>query len=278
MPKAVFIDFDGTYAHHGRVPAAHVEAVRRARDNGHRVLLCTGRPKAMVPHGVLESVFDGLVGAAGGYVEIGDTVLADTRFPQGLADQAVRLLASYDVTFILEAPEALYGPVGVRERLRELLGRALGEAGSSDAVNDILRPLREKEDLRGHSFGKVTIFGSPLPVDDLARRIGPAVCALPNSVTGLGGHAGEIHLRGVNKAVGMALAATHLGIRRADLIGVGDGYNDVEMLAYAGIAVVVEGAPPDVLALADHIIAPPDRSGLARGFADLGLLTVTRGG
>lgn len=277
MPKAVFIDFDGTYADRGQVPAGHVEAIRQARENGHHLLLCTGRPKAMIPHRILDSVFDGLVGAAGGYVEIDGTILADTRFPQDLAEQVVTVLTSYDVTFILEAPQALYGPLGIRKRMRDILGDTLGSAGSQDGVNDILKHLRASNDLSEHSFGKVTIFSSPIPVDQLAQTLGPLVGTLPNSVTGLSGHAGEIHLRGVNKAVGIAIAAAHLGIPRSDIIGVGDGYNDLEMLAYAGTAVVVEGAPPEVLALGDHIIASPARAGLVRGFAELGLTTPTVG-
>lgn len=271
MPKAVFIDFDGTFADRGGIPAGHVEAVLHARETGHRVLLCTGRPKAMVPHHILDSVFDGLIGAAGGYVEIGGAVLADTRFPKDLAAQAVSVLMSYDAAFILEAPQALYGPIGIEERMRYILGQTLGSAFSEEGANDILEPLRASEDLSEYSFGKVTVFDSPIPVDHLAQMIGPLVGALPNSVTGLSGHSGEIFLRGVNKAAGIALAAAHLGISRSDIIGVGDGYNDLEMLAFAGTAVVVEGAPPEVLALADHISAPPDRAGLVRVFVELGL-------
>lgn len=277
MPKAVFIDFDGTFADRGRVPAGHLGAVREARENGHRFLLCTGRPKVMVPTSILDSTFDGLVGAAGGYVEIGGSVLADTRFPMDLAARVIDVLTSYDVGFILEAPHALYGPEGIRERVQAVLGRTFGAAGSDAAVNDILAPLRASQDLSEHSFGKVTIFSSPIPVDDLAAMIGPLVGALPNSVTGLSGHAGEIYLRGVNKAVGIAVASAHLGIARSDIVGIGDGYNDLEMLAHAGTAVVVEGAPPEVVALADHIVAPPDQAGLVRGFAELGLTTSVAG-
>ena len=272
MPKAVFVDFDGTYADRGQVPAAHVEAVRGARANGHHVLLCTGRPKSMVPPHIL-SAFDGLVGAAGGYVEISDTILSDVRFPEELAARVVSALIAHDVAFILEAPEALYGPVGIREKMRDLLVHTLASAGFEESVDDILGPLRASEDLGQYSFGKVSIFGSPIPVDQLARMIGPLVGALPNSVTGLTGHAGEIHLAGVNKAVGIAVAAAHLGVAPGDIIGVGDGHNDLEMLAFAGTAVVVEGAPAEVLALADHVIAPPERAGLAYGFAELGLTT-----
>lgn len=60
-------------------------ACRRAADD--TGVLCTGRPKAMVPHRLLDSVSDGLVGAAGGYVEIGGRILADIRFPQDLGEQ-----------------------------------------------------------------------------------------------------------------------------------------------------------------------------------------------
>ncbi|CAL8977736.1 Putative bifunctional phosphatase/peptidyl-prolyl cis-trans isomerase [Tessaracoccus sp. O5.2] len=274
MPKAVFIDFDGTYADRGQVPAGHVAAVREARRNGHHVFLCTGRPKAMVPPRILDSVFDGMVGAAGGYVEVGDRVLADTRFPGDLAERVVAVLAAHDATFILEAPDALYGPPGIQERLREILGAALGSDGPHDGVDDILRHLRAVPDPAAASFGKVTIFASPVAVSELAHMVGPRVGALPNSVTGLTGHAGEIHLRGVNKAVGIEVAAAHLGVERGDIIGIGDGHNDLEMLAHAGTAVVVEGAAPEVMALADHVVEPPHRSGLVRGFAELGLTAV----
>ena len=109
------------------------------------------------------------------------------------------------------------------------------------------------------------------PVDDLAQMIGPRVGALPNSVTGLSGFGGEIYLRGVNKAVGIELVASRLGITRDEIIGVGDGHNDLEMLSLAGTAVVVEGAPAELLALADLVVAPPERAGLVWGFQELGL-------
>ena len=276
MTKAVFIDYDGTYADRGQIPAGHVEAVRHARENGHHVLLCTGRPRSMVPNRILDS-FDGLIGAAGGYVEIDGTILTDIRFPTDLATQVVELLTSYDASFILEAPEAVYGPVGVRERMHDILTRSFGPAGGQEGVDDILANLHVTDDLGAVSFGKVAVFSSPIPVDELARMMGPLVGALPNSVTGSGDHSGEIHLRDVNKATGIEIVASHLGISRSDTIGAGDGFNDLEMLAYAGTAVAVEGSPPELLALADLIIAPPGREGLVRGFAELGLTTASFG-
>ena len=64
----------------------------------------------------------------------------------------------------------------------------------------------------------------------------------------------------------------HLGLNRADIIAIGDGMNDLEMLGYAGMGVAVEGAPGEVLAAAQHIIPGPASEGIARGFSELGLL------
>ncbi len=52
---------------------------------------------------------------------------------------------------------------------------------------------------------------------------------------------GELQLADVNKAVGMDIVARHLGTTVADAIAFGDGLNDVEMLAHAGVGVGIEG-------------------------------------
>lgn len=293
--KAVFLDVDGTYAHHGVAPPGHVDAVRAARAAGHRVLLCTGRPRSMLPARLLAAGFDGVVAAAGAYVEIDGRVLADQRFPAELAASTVRTLDLHDIAYVLEAPDALHGRLGVDERLRRLLsGRvgnrthpeddqptavpdAAGSAGGApseperDGPVDILRALRMAEDLSGASFGKVTYFDSPVPAAALVEAIGAGVGVLPSSIPGMGESAGEIYLEGVHKAVGIEVVAAHLGLAREDVVAVGDGLNDLEMLAWAGVGVAIAGAHPDVLAAADRVAEGPRVEGLVAAFAELGL-------
>ncbi|NTV39192.1 MAG: HAD hydrolase family protein, partial [Demequinaceae bacterium] len=59
--RAIFLDVDGTYAHHGLVPPAHAAAVRAARAGGHLVFLCTGRPVSLLPQHLTAAGFDGVV-------------------------------------------------------------------------------------------------------------------------------------------------------------------------------------------------------------------------
>ncbi|HEY5879749.1 MAG TPA: HAD hydrolase family protein [Nakamurella sp.] len=273
MQRLVFLDFDGTYAHHGVVPAGHVEAVRAVRAAGNGVFLCTGRPRSMIPSGVLTE-FDGFVAAAGGFVEIAGQVLADERFPADLAARVVKLLDGHDVAYLLEAPEAVYGPPGVDRRLAELLAGRLRSTDSPEREGplDILAALRMADDLTGASFGKITYFESPVSISSLAEQIGPEVGVLPSSIPDMGDSAGEIYLTWINKAVGMQKVADHLGVDREQVVGVGDGPNDLEMLEYAGVGVAIAGSNPRVLAVADMVAPGPHEEGLVAAFAELGLV------
>lgn len=61
----------------------------------HRASEGTGHPEDV-------EVFDGLVAAAGGYVEVEGEVLADRRFSSELAARTITLLDANEAVYILE--------------------------------------------------------------------------------------------------------------------------------------------------------------------------------
>lgn len=227
----------------------------------------------MIPSSVLAEL-DGFVAAAGGYVELDGEVLLDRRFPPDLAARAVTLLDEHKVAYLLEAPEAVYGPPGVDERLVALLRGHLRSSDTPDREGplDILAALRMSGDLTGASFSKITCFDSAVPMVSIADQLGSEVALLPSSIPDMGESAGELFLSWIHKALGMKTVIEHLGIDREQVIAVGDGLNDIEMLEYAGMAVAIEGSDPRVLAVADHITPGPGQLGLVSGFVELGLI------
>ena len=76
MPKLIFLDIDGTLLLPGHPMSQRVaQALRRAKQNGHKLFLCTGRSRVMLPAELTAFGFDGIVCSAGGYVTLGDTMV-----------------------------------------------------------------------------------------------------------------------------------------------------------------------------------------------------------
>ena len=68
---------------------------------------------------------------------------------------------------------------------------------------------------------------------------------------------------GVSKASGLQLVCDRLGVDARDALAIGDGRNDLEMLAWAGRGVAMGQAIEEVRAAADDVTAPVDEDGAA---------------
>ena len=66
----------------------------------------------------------------------------------------------------------------------------------------------------------------------------------------------DIAPEGVNKATGLASVAERLRIDPADVLAIGDGRNDIEMLTWAGRGVTFADSPPEVIDAADAVVVP----------------------
>jgi Cof subfamily protein (haloacid dehalogenase superfamily) len=74
----------------------------------------------------------------------------------------------------------------------------------------------------------------------------------------------EVATAGVSKASGLAAVAARLGVTAEEVVAFGDMPNDVPMLSWAGRAVAVANAHPDVLSVAHEVTASNDDDGVAR--------------
>jgi hydroxymethylpyrimidine pyrophosphatase-like HAD family hydrolase len=73
----------------------------------------------------------------------------------------------------------------------------------------------------------------------------------------------EISAAGVSKAAALAELCAELGVEADEVVAFGDYPNDLPMLEWAGHAVAVANAHPDVLAAADEITASNEEDGVA---------------
>jgi Cof subfamily protein (haloacid dehalogenase superfamily) len=68
---------------------------------------------------------------------------------------------------------------------------------------------------------------------------------------------------GVDKGAALERLAKHLGVDRREIVAAGDGFNDIEMLRYAGVGVAIANGREALKAEADHVVASPEEGGVA---------------
>lgn len=67
-----------------------------------------------------------------------------------------------------------------------------------------------------------------------------------------------------SKATGIAYVATQLGIAPEEILAVGDNYNDLDMLRYAGRGILMGNAEPELKAMGFELTAPNTEDGVAQ--------------
>ena len=73
----------------------------------------------------------------------------------------------------------------------------------------------------------------------------------------------DFTLAGVDKSTGVARVGDTLGVDPANMVAVGDSYNDLPMLQSCGFSVAMGDAPPEVKAAADFVAPSVAEDGLA---------------
>ena len=72
----------------------------------------------------------------------------------------------------------------------------------------------------------------------------------------------EVMPNGINKAATLGKLLDKLGMTPAEMIACGDGFNDVEMIKFAGLGVAMDNAVPEVKAVADYVTKSNDDNGI----------------
>ena len=250
-PKLIGCDLDGTLiARDNELSPRVVAAVAATVDTGTPLVAVTGRPwqwvldlvqeHRMLPWSVVSNG-GALLDVASGAVE-----------HNGLADGSVVGLMSRirakvpGITFAIDTTEALYAEPSFEDELYR--GQHVVEDLVPLAERDVVKLVMRKDGLDGADLVEL--------LDDEVL----AGAALP--FAGYGGWV-ELLASGVSKASGLAVVADRLGVAPADVLVIGDEWNDVPMFEWAGTAVAMGNAPDHVRAAADRVVPTADDDGVA---------------
>ena len=269
-PHAVFVDIDGTLCDsRQRVPDSAVRALSRVRERGHRLFVCTGRSVPEIYPRFIDLGFEGVVGGAGGYAAVGDTVLLDERMPAEHVRILTALWEELDAFYVWQGPDQMGPSEGY---LDFFVPRAGTHPEDWIEYAQSISPFIV--DIDGGAFTKVTAYVPPdnASMEAVTEALPDGYRAIIGSVGAAGYVPFEIIPDHLSKAVGMQAVCEHIGIPMSRSVAIGDSNNDVEAVACAAVGISIGGVCDDLVAVADIVAPAVGQGGLAWALAAAGLV------
>ncbi|GAA1562261.1 HAD family hydrolase [Kribbella sancticallisti] len=250
-PKAVALDIDGTLIDHDeRLSPAVVDAVRRAAAQV-PVILATGRAwQTTRPVAEILGLADGLVVCSNGARTLrlpGGEVVDERTFDPTTVIASVRehapnarmAVEEHDGSYLVTAPFP-DGDLGTGATIRVVTDDEL----APEPVTRLI--IRDPEQ-------------SEADFVQLAERLGlHGVSYFVGWTAWL-----DIAPEGVDKSTGLKVALAQYELEAEDLLAIGDGRNDIEMLVYAGLGIAMGAAPDEVKLRADEVTKSVQDDGVA---------------
>lgn len=272
--KIIFLDVNGTLTdYENHIPASAAEAIRKARANGHRVYLCTGRSRAEIYDELWAIGLDGMIGGNGCYAEDHGQALFHQTLSTAQCRAVVDWLRDRERAFYLECSSGLYASPHFREKgdpVIRLYQQRKGKAGQS--VDQVFPHMIWGADLYRDDVIKISFI---LEAPDDARQAASAFPALQAGTWGGKGELalfGDLGVPGVDKGKAIERMLAAIGGKIEDTIAFGDAIVDVPMLKACAIGVAMGSGVPQAKAAADHVSGAVDQDGLAEAFAHFGLI------
>ncbi|MFD1824394.1 MULTISPECIES: HAD family hydrolase [Mumia] len=250
-PRMIALDIDGTIVDYDNVMTDAVrETVRAAADAGMHCVISTGRAVPGVMDAVAKLGFDeGLAVASNGSVVFSYdpiTLLHTVTFDAGPAVRAL-LEAVPDAAVAVEN-------VGVGYRMNKAFPD--GELSGTMAHEPV-------EDLIAEPVSRVIVRSPNASAEEFAELAHSLGLEGTNYYVGYTAWL-DLAPEGVSKAAGLEHVCAELGVDRAEVLAIGDGSNDVEMLEWAGRGVAMGHAPLHVQAVADDVTETVENDGVVR--------------
>jgi Cof subfamily protein (haloacid dehalogenase superfamily) len=265
--RLLAIDIDGTLLDsHFQISAANLDALRRAHAAGVEVVLVTGRRHAFALPIAEQLGFDLWLISSNGAVTTSST---GERFHRDLlpAATARRLVHHMDafrgnivITFDKETKGAL-----VLERMDQLTQSIQRWLEKNEHFLEFVIPVERaltEDPVQAMFCGTVARMRQAL--DHLADSdLSHDITVLRTQYDHRDLCIVDVLNQGCSKGHALERFAKHRGYDREQIMAIGDNYNDLEMLAFAGFPVVMGNASNDLKQNGWTVTLPNDQSGVA---------------
>lgn len=277
MKQMIFVDIDGTlFDAKIKVPDSARYAIETARKLGHRVCICTGRPRLDVDEGIRSIGFDGYIYSCGCVVEAAQSIIFQKTVPITILSELLPVFTQMNIGFNLEGIEESY----LDEQAMELFTNLFMD--EQDMSSEMARHYMKKNKMcpynefvldQHHNIVKISVFSNNLCDFEALEAILPDEVRLTVHPFGYSDvYNGEVSMRDIHKGTGIDHILSYFNHPLTHTIGIGDSMNDAEMIKHCQIGICMGNGSDELKKLSDEICPPIDQDGLYHAFINHGLI------
>lgn len=242
----LFFDWDGTLRVSSSVSDENKAALEAVKAAGHYIILNTGRSRANIPQTALDlTEWDGII-AGMSYAEFHGKVIMKECMPKETLLHVCRFAETTNTECAVQGINNLY---------------IIGDSDDPDIITVADFRKMIEEDYDSLCITNIALNGNikTMPLNEFYG------CW---SIFHEEGGYSEIMLNGYNKSTGIKMISEALGIPREHTVSFGDSVNDIDMLKYTGIAVIMKSAVDELNGIA-AMRTSDDRTGVAEAINKL---------
>lgn len=259
--KIVFFDIDGTLLDDktGTVPQSAVDAIHKAQQNGHVLIVNTGRPNIGVDPVIKEIGFDGYICGCGTYIEYKEKELFHVSLEEQIRREIIRKIYECRVQSMLEGVRGVF---------------FTKNATHPHCIEFHENYTRNKAPIGCFEPGEMCEFDKFVVLYDESSDIATMRNFLKTDFEIIERGKGFIEVipSGYSKATGIQFLIDYLNMDLEQCISIGDSTNDLSMLEYTKESVAMGNSNPILFDKVTHITTDIDKDGIANALEHYGLI------
>ncbi|WP_026389606.1 Cof-type HAD-IIB family hydrolase [[Acholeplasma] multilocale] len=252
--KLLVLDMDGTsYYKMGTIVEENIEPLKQVMEQGVHLAFVTGRPALakfnnIEGHGLVKD--HSIMGACNG------ACIYDLKNKKVLASNPIDSETAKQVFELAKKPE-FAGTViwGYVDNLNDVVVNATDEIGDGEIYNqenqffhgDYIQYEEVKENFEFKFFKLLTLNAKPGFIQELRETTNLNIASNDEII-------GEINAPGINKKFAINWFSKYLNVPVENIMAVGDGMNDLDMIKHAGVGVAMKNSVQPIKDAADVYI------------------------
>jgi Cof subfamily protein (haloacid dehalogenase superfamily) len=261
MYKAVFLDMDGTLLRSDHsVSEPTIAMIRDLTAKGISVVLVSARPlNAVLPtfHALGLPASTPVVTLNGSYIVERERPVFEARIGLDVVTQVTELVRPFKATIAYYLGREWYAEVSDAwtDHEQRIMDIALGVS----PIGELVQGWKT----RGLAPNKMMVMSEAANIAGVQQHLRSVYNGQLNIYPSKATYLEVMDTRG-SKSNAVRFISEKLGLAPAEIVAMGDNYNDVEMIQFAGMGVAMGNAPDDIKAKASYVTDTNNNDGVRK--------------